>query len=281
MICITPFFNPCGYQSLVDNYFIFAERMEKQCQLLTIEVAFNDDFFLISDSIKLRSHSVMWLKERLINYVISLLPENSTYAWIDADVILPDKWVELAEEKLKDCDLVQLFKNVYYLNKNGDHDLILPGIVYQSKSHRNWLSRRENRELPFSAPGFAWAGKNITLYDKDIVGSGDCILVDAVMGTWKLHGFEQKFNENMKKDILNWSEDKKNLKVDYISVDAFHLHHGDLKNRQYMKRHAFLKDFDHNQDIILKNGVYEWSECASKEMKIGLKEYFSRRHDDN
>lgn len=275
---ITTFFNPAGYQSLIENYNVFSARIKN---LLTIEVAFKDQPFYLKDSIKLRSNSVMWLKEKLINYGFSLA-KTDYVAWLDADLIFPDGFEDLLLSKLKICDFVQLFKRVYYLpkghtNYQGEEVLYLPGIVYQKSCYKHWLEKRKEKEIPFAAPGFAWAcNKKFYLYDRDVVGSGDCLLVDALMDTRDLHGFNIKYNDKMKKSILQWSENLKNKKVDYLPIDIFHLWHGDLKNRSYMSRHKILKDFDPEKDIEDINNVFEWTNS-----KFSLEEYFQERKDND
>ena len=71
----------------------------------------NDDVY------RLRSNSVMWQKERLINYGLSKLPAECKYfAWIDCDVMFhADDWCQQACEKLKTADVIQLFKKVFYM----------------------------------------------------------------------------------------------------------------------------------------------------------------------
>ena len=77
---ITVFFNPAGFTSLLNNYFIFADKIKKQgAKLITVECAFDDGKFYIPENdnvYRLRSNSIMWQKERLINYGVSKLPKD-------------------------------------------------------------------------------------------------------------------------------------------------------------------------------------------------------------
>src|ERR1700722_14421485 len=76
--CVTTWFNPVGYRARIDNYKIFRERIEKQqVNLLTVELAFpGQDISLSLDSrtLRLRGSSILWQKERLLNYAVSQLP---------------------------------------------------------------------------------------------------------------------------------------------------------------------------------------------------------------
>lgn len=298
---VTVFFNPAGYSSLLQNYFIFAESLKKQnINLITVECAFNDGSFYIPEDknvYRLRSNSIMWQKERLINYGVSKLPDCCEYfAWIDCDVLfLQDDWMEQACEKLKTANIIQLFKKIFYMPKgmikyDGTKIPFFQGVAWQYKIHKNWLNRRKINELPFSAPGFAWACRRELfsdiggIYDKNIVGSGDTFLVDCLLDSWDIHGFANKFNEKMKIDLMAYCSKfrQKNPIIDYIPVEITHLWHGNLKNRKYMDRHDVIKKYDYDPvtDIELINDVYEWSSEKS-EMHADIRQYFFERKEDS
>lgn len=297
---VTVFFNPAGFRSLLNNYFIFAEQLKRQnVKLITVECAFNDGPFYIPDgpnTYRLRSNSIMWQKERLINYGVSKLPKDCKYfAWIDCDVLFQNEdWATTAKEKLQDSDVIQLFKKVFYMPKNmlqydGSKIPFMQSVIWQYKIHKNWLQRRKNRELNFSVPGFAWAARRDAfveaggLYDKNIIGSGDTFFVDCYLNSWDIHGFASKFNEKMKNSLYKWRDiiqDKK-LKLDYLPIDICHLWHGSMKNRKYMDRHDIIikYDYDPEEDIQLVNDVYEWNSDKS-EMHNDIKQYFFDRKED-
>lgn len=297
---ITVFFNPAGFSSLLNNYFIFAEQLKRQgVRLITVECAFDGGPFYIPESpdvYQLRSNSVMWQKERLINYGVSKLPDDCKYfAWVDCDVMFhQDDWAQQACDKLKTADVIQLFKKVYYMPKgmlkyDGSKIPMLQGVAWQWKIHRNWLQRRRSRDLNFSVPGFAWACRRELfadlggLYDRNIVGSGDTFLVDCYLDSWDIHGFASKFNDHMKKDLMIYCEKlrAKNPVLDYIPVEISHLWHGSLKNRKYMDRHDIITKYDYNpaEDVVLVNNVLEWS-SDKKEMHDDIKQYFYDRKED-
>ena len=297
---ITVFFNPAGYSSLLKNYFIFAEQLKRQgVKMITVECAFNGGPFYIpegSNVHRLKSNSIMWQKERLINYGVSKLPDNCKYyAWIDCDVLFQsENWAEQAVEKLQNSDVVKLFKKVYYMPKDmltydGSKIPNVQGVIWQSKIHKNWLERRRSRELHFSAPGFAWAAKRESfediggLYDKNIIGSGDTFFVDCYLNSWDIHGFASKFNDNMKFDLNKWRDavQAKNLVLDYVPVDICHLWHGSLKNRKYMDRHDIILNYDYDpqSDVKMINDVYEWNSDKTG-MHNDIKQYFYDRQED-
>ena len=293
---ITPFFNPAGYKNLPKNHAIFAKALKDTgVNLLTVELTFGESKPEISDThnvVRLKSNSVMWQKERLINYGLEQLPAScSKFAWVDCDVLFeqPD-WVAQTVKKLDTVDVVQLFKRVFYLPVghevySGKHDIMLQSVIWQNKTYRNWLTRRIDKELPFSSPGFGWAANRSTfpngLYDRNIVGSGDTFMVDCMLDSWSIHGFATKFTQNMKSHMHGWRATLPKIKYDYIPQSIYHLWHGSLKNRAYMDRHDILleNDYDPMMDVTVQDNVLEW--CSPKDkMHTDIKQYFFNRKED-
>ena len=98
---ITVIFNPVKYKSRYERYHKFDEHMSRcGVTLLTVECIFDcseqlglprqkfevtrhDD----NRHLQLRTPSVLWLKENLINLAIRRLPDSIEYvAWLDADI---------------------------------------------------------------------------------------------------------------------------------------------------------------------------------------------------
>jgi len=302
LVVITTFFNPAKYISNLKNYFIFSNQLKKQnIKLITVELAFHDDDYCIPlgpDIYRLHGDSVMWMKERLINYAVdNLLPDECKYfCWVDADILFPDNWHLEAIQKFEaGADLLQLFKKVVHLPKGqerfqGDNIFMLQGIVWQKTIHKNWLPRRLDKSLPFSAPGFAWGAKREFfqhvdgIYDKNIIGSGDTFLVDCLFDSWDIHGYASKFTNHMKIHMMDWYKTfiQKEINVDYLNIDIFHLWHGSLKNRGYMSRHDAIlnNDYDPINDIKLVDNVYEWN-SQKPNMHAEIEAYFFRRQENN
>ena len=300
---ITTHFNFAKFQALLDNYFIFANRLKAQnINLLTVELAFGDDSYEIPESenvVRLRSKSVMWQKERMINYGVSVLPSScDNFAWVDGDIMfLQSDWIDMATKELKYNHIVQLFKRVKYMPK-GIKDLsgrinpttTLQGVIWQYRTHKNWLARRKTGELSFSSPGFAWAAQRSffenlpgNIYDRNIIGSGDTFLVDCYLDSFDIHGYANKFNPYMKNDMMDYNRRLNILcpKVSYIPTDIYHLYHGQLRNRKYMERHDIILNhgYDPRTDIKLINNVYEWS-SNKVGMHNDIKQYFLDRKED-
>ena len=266
---------------------------------MTIELAFNNDDYCLPEDpsiIRVRGNSIMWQKERLINFAVSHLPEECKYfGWLDSDIIFGnDNWSEIAVEKLQKANIVQLFKRVFYLPKGdleykGKHDSMIQSVIWQKNIHKNWLERRRKKELPFSAPGFAWAARRDTfehvggIYDLNIVGSGDTFMVDCYLDSWDIHGYYKKFTTKMKEHMMEYVENfrKKPIVLDYVPVDIFHLWHGTMKNRAYMDRHEIMikYDYDPRVDVKEENGILEWN-SDKKDMHNDIIQYFEKRRED-
>lgn len=297
---VTTFFNPAGFKSLLNNYFLFAEGLARVgVPLLTVECVFGDAGYQIPEGPnvhRVRGRSVMWQKERLINHAESLLPASCKYfGWLDCDVLFTqDDWAGQAVSRLQKADVIQLYKKVIYLPRGhtsfvGEKLMTVQGVIWQKMIHRNWLARRRSRELAFSAPGFAWACRRDTfaplggIYDRNIVGSGDTFIVDCLLDSWDIHGFAKKFTPAMKVHMGSWRDrfQALGLKYDYIPVDIWHLWHGSLKNRKYMDRHDVILryDFDPMADIMLSGNVYEWA-SDKPGLHADIRQYFFDRLED-
>lgn len=292
--CISVIFNPAGYRSRVDNYHRFRDRLEQQkTNLLTIELTFNDHTHTIPDAVKLHSNSVMWQKERLINHALTLLPPECEYvAWLDADLLLPDGWADMATDRLQSVDFVQLFERIIHLppgeksyGRTGDTK---SGIIWQKKTYGDdWLRLRAAKKIYHAEPGFGWAARRqaVGLYDRLICGSGDNFLADCLLGSSGLHHYVTKFTDHMRADMADWEKEfgtRTDKSYDYLPIDVCHLWHGASKNRGYMTRDLIFRqhDFDPRTDITISNNVWEWA-TAKPQFHQAIINYFESRKEDD
>jgi hypothetical protein len=302
---ITPHFNPIGYKTIDQNLEIFSKRILSQgANLCIIKLHFPYDgrgfsVRVISENhleIHTSADSIIWHKESLINLAIKVLHRSKAIAWIDGDVLFPDGWLELAEEKLDKNEVVQLFKKVYHLEKDetsygGKTISSIQSIIWQNKIHKNWLSRRLNKELPFAAPGFAWAARTdflkkiCGLYPRAITGSSDVIFADALLGSQDLHVYHSILTECMKKDVELYKDRIRFLhpQFDYLPIDIYHLWHGTFANRRYIDRHQILVNSNYNPltDLNFEEQTQVYELAGNKTgLEEELKDYFINRKDD-
>jgi hypothetical protein len=298
--CISPFFNPAGYQSRVRNYLLFAEGLARQrARLLTVELAFNDDPFRLPAAdmtFRLRGRSIMWQKECLINYAISQLPPDcSRFAWLDCDLLFAeDGWLDSVGELLESYDVVQLFQQVVHLPPGhtrfrGQSLGTDPGIAGQACNTPDWLSLRRQGRLPFAVPGYGWAARRSAfaetgLYDRLICGNGDAFLADCYFDSFGIHHYVRNRTPGMIADMEDWRRGfaaGPELRVGYLPGDIYHLWHGTLENRCYQSRDDILltHDYDPRTDVRKVLGVYEWSSSKPR-LHTALWEYFCARKED-
>ena len=86
---ITCYFNPVGYRRRLENYRIFRQRLK--APLVTVELSFGGGFHLSSQDadilVQLRSPSILWQKERLLNVALKSPGRCNKVAWLDCDIL--------------------------------------------------------------------------------------------------------------------------------------------------------------------------------------------------
>jgi hypothetical protein len=295
LLAIVPYFNPCHFHSRKENYKIFAERLRKQnIRLFTVECAFRDDpWELPNADLKLRSPSILWMKERLINEALS--QSASEYvSWLDADILLPDNWAEDSLERLAAGDFVQPFGEMCYL-KPRVHDY---GGEFHEKlesvSRAVWQPPLRVFPIPFT--GGAWVTRRKTLelidgiYDREIVGAGDLILADCFLHQYLPHIHTTRYywkfgSEKLREDILRYTQSFLNVLprpvLHFLPSPAYHLYHGTAEDRQYTQRLEIIQDyaFDPRTDIEIREGVFEWATFKSN-LHQAVEKHFNKRKED-
>ena len=107
--------NPLQYETryALFNEFIDRIKNEGNMKLMTIELQNGNRPFLTDSSIKLRTNSIVWSKENLINVVVNHLPDDWKYmAWVDSDIEFQNKnWVNDTINELEIYKVVQLFSH--------------------------------------------------------------------------------------------------------------------------------------------------------------------------
>jgi len=242
--------------------------------------------------IRVNSNSVLWHKEALLNHLIKQLPEKFKYVfWVDADVLFSNKnWLVEATQLMRTSyNMIQPFQSCFHLNRDelslSPYDEIFQREYIEvskkqinslGKEKRSWYSFGYNCvENPGNAyfednydihghVGFAWGIKReildkCPLFDKALVGGADHIMAHAALGELCSECIRKSFTE-MQDEISSWSKNFFDLvdgKVGYVSGDLFHIWHGDLTKRQYLKR---VKEFTKESKEIKEkdsNGLYK------------------------
>ena len=302
---ITSYFNPTGSRRRRFNYEVFRQRLN--VPLVTVELASDQPFELGPGDadilLQLRSPSVMWQKERLLNIALQHVPRRvSDIAWLDCDVALAnDSWAEEATAQLRYTVLVQPFDHVVSLRADAAEDVTIDRPNAEPIGP-TFVSRFQNNRMPDDALratgpsrsrlllGFAWVARRSLVesygfYDALIVGGGDRAMAMAAYGFFDdaitalgLHGAS-------KSHYLQWAEPFNAAvagSVGAIHGDLCHLWHGKQEDRKYLERHAPLQalGFDPYTDIALaESGAWTWA-TDKPELHAYVRSYFHSRRED-
>lgn len=297
---ITSFFNPAEYDSKKRNFDQFIGPIrDGGLNWMLAECAFGDAPFCFEASLKVfrvRSRSVLWQKERLLNHVVRQLPASCTkIAWVDADVLFtnPD-WAVETSLALEQFPLVQPYSEVIRLPPRTR--------VYRGEG-RVWPSfaarRSENPSSLYAGKfdahghtGFAWAARRELLlepglYDACIAGGGDHFMAHAAAGDWsttcalRVTGGRSALYRHASGWARRWHSAVQR-EIGWVDGTLLHLWHGDFEHRQYNLRGHELTElgFDPARDLrIGKNGCWEWA-THDPALRQWAVDYFAARHED-
>jgi hypothetical protein len=206
--------------------------------------------------------SLLWHKESLLNKVISELPFQYKYVfWLDTDVLFTNpNWLVEGVEKLQTAKIIQPFEYCVHLQKNQtapDFDVNqYRSLVNDAKRRHpmlwrsflaNWVTCREaalNHNYDVHGHvGFAWGARRevldrTQLYDKALIGGADHIIAHAATGQIPCNCISRAFTLDID-GVAEWSKDffdSVGGKVDFVRGDLYHIWHGEVKDREYLKR---------------------------------------------
>lgn len=277
---ITCHFNPCGFRAPVANWRRWRNHLPGDVHVLSVELSF-DGRFNTDSQIRLHgdtNKNCLWQKECLLNVALkNLPPEFDRVAWIDADILFHGPgWVRQTHERLDRFPMAQLFRTVHMLNADGSVDETPTGVIYNKGGKR-------------SKPGGAWAARREVLeggfYDRLVIGAGDVAILHAAQGDFQSY-FVNRQNAAMRRDWLTWSPGiyrRVRNQIGYVDCDVSHLYHGARQNRQYGTREAALLTHGYDPARHVRynsDGVLEWTEAASAELRGRLRDYFANRKED-
>jgi len=297
---VTCYFNPDGYKTKRLNYDRFKERLiAAGAFLLTIECAFNGDEFDLPEApntLRVRTSTILWQKERLLNIAIDKLPSHVTkVAWIDCDLIFENEdWLGETSRQLDKFNVVQPFEVAVRLprNKMEDDGAGERFIGFGATFRQNPLSlTAKGKFTRHGHTGFAWAARREALryglYDGCISGNGDHLMAHAFVGDWETECFRSHFEDNVYywRHFESWCQRVYPLvrsKIGYVPGKLLHLWHGESGERKYMDRNLELNAFafDPDTDICIgPDGCYRWNSDKPDLHRWALR-YFKSRHED-
>ena len=280
---VVPYFNFYNNNYRENNLKDFLNKYKNLNNLKIILVeGISDNLYGLEDlskelfkHIKYNCTQKIWVKENLINLGIkNCLPTDWKYvSWVDADVIfVGKKWVDKTLNALKNFDVVQMFDLAFLLDMDG---LKINKIDDQSKIfegfHLSYFNLKENSlevskalDKPikdiYGCTGYAWAitrdfyNKIGKLWDYNIVGGGDTLIVDCIDNK----DFSSPFySEKFKTQFLEYKRKFQGCKASFIKQNIVCRWHGSTKSKAYAERHTLLKNsnFDASQIGYNEYGV--------------------------
>jgi hypothetical protein len=299
---ITAYFNPGGYKRRLKNYLAF--RRHLAVPLVTVELSFDGTFQLGPGDadilVQLHGGDIMWQKERLLNIALRNVPSTChKIAWLDCDVLFEtDDWALRASHALDEVAIVHLFHERHDLLPDADPDRSSRNTeatafssIYKAATGQavpDEFRRSGAVGALRSTTGLAWAGRREALerhgfYDACILGCGDKAIVCGALGKLEDGTLSSRMNPRRAEHYLAWARtfaETVRGSVGYVPGRIFHLWHGDLRDRQYTERFAWLEQFDPFTDIVLDtNGCWRWR-SDKPDLHAGIRHYFESRHED-
>jgi hypothetical protein len=297
---VTCYFNPSGYATKLKNYQIFRDRIESSgLRLWTIECAFGSEPFTLpkhEQVLQIRSQSILWQKERLLNLGIQQLPQAiQKVVWLDCDILFSNpRWAIETSRLLDDYAVVQPFVRVFRLPQ-GAH-------FYQGEAE-SWRSfayvyganaglvHRGNFHQ-HGHTGLVWAGRRewltqYGLYDALVSGSADHMMAHALCGDFTSACMTRIMGEDtpLRSHFLQWGKALYGAighSIAAVPGTVLHLWHGDTENRRYVTRHDELMrcGFDPAVDLRLgPTGTWEWNSEKPVLHQWAI-DYFDHRQED-
>ncbi|WP_147127589.1 hypothetical protein [Shimia ponticola] len=300
-ICIIAcFYNPTGSKVRLANFKDFYRPLKREgIPVYVIEQVIDgapSALEGIVENLKIvRSGSILWQKERLLNRLISMLPEQFTkVVWSDVDMLFgksPSVWLEAMSKKLDEFQVVHGFSSV---NRQPKYWLPFQKkdcVCSMAKVFDEW-----DHSVPFSDDypthghtGYTWGARRsfleeCGLYDTCMSGSGDHLMAHAFCNDLETGCFDQVFqdNEAYRDHYLLWAERAAALtggRMGYVDCELEHLWHGSPRNRKYRKRDKELISmrFDPAEDLVLTDdGTWNWGPKGQRFVPWA-KEYFRAR----
>ncbi len=298
---ITSFFNPSAFKSKWRNFERFAWPIRAAgLALYVVECAFADKPFELpagETTLQVRSRSVLFQKERLLNLAIARLPEHFTkVAWVDADVLFTDQaWARRTSEALETYAVVQPFETAYRLppaqERYSGEGAVCRGFAACHHDDPQAFAKGDFHK--HGDTGFAWAARRDLLakhglYDAMILGSADHVMAHAALGDWTSQCIRitAGVNNPYAADIRAWSrrffEDAKGA-MGFVSGELLHLWHGRTADRRYVERTKQLVALGYDPKTDLRvgdSGAWEWA-TEKPELHAWVVDYFNGRREDD
>ena len=288
--------NPIRWQSRIQLYRAFEQHMlDSGVRLTTVECQYGERPFECAgmkgvNHVGVRSRSLVWNKEALINIGVGRLPAEAKYiAWLDADIVFRrSDWAAETVQALQQYDVVQPWSDCYDLGPNDEH----------LQTHRSFcrLFHEGKPIVPsdcagyqFAHPGYAWAATRQALewtggLIEAAMGAGDHHMALALIGRAR-ESVPGGIHPNYLDAILQWqarAERHIARNIGYVPGTIEHQWHGSKEKRGYISRWGILTKHGFDPMADLKRNTHGVPELAGNkpELRRDIDRYFRSRIED-
>jgi len=296
--------NPMRYKQRTKLFLEFMARMQNyKVNHVVVECVHGERPFEVTHPsnpwhIQLRTKSVVWMKENLINIALNRLPANWKYAaWIDGDVdFVNPNWVDDTIHELQHAPVVQLFEHAIDLGPN--HEFLTKWESFASCYTKGKPFRGSKKDVgQYSAKGtywhsgYAWAATREALngfgglIDFAIAGAGDHHIACSIIGKASL-SIPPDVHPNYIKMIHEWEERAvrtAHKHLGFVKGTIVHYWHGKKRDRQYRGRWDILKkyQYDPTRDIHKDTNGLIVLHPSHIGLRDDLHKYFQSRNEDS
>lgn len=303
---ITSYFNPYKCKYRFNNFQRFTDHLKDQrAELFIIELVMSGEEFELNPSlfpnlVQIKTQSLMFQKERLLNVLIEKLPSKfDSVCWIDSDILyLQSDWQERVVNQLQRHTVVQPFQYAVSL-PSCQFDFLSPTCLRAYDCNGTSLIRKGlafhvaetgNTDYCNGHMGYVWAARRDflekhKLYDAVVTGAGDLFMA---MAFFKSPGWIdsapslRSLSDEAVNHYFDWySEVSQDVgEVGFTQDLVIHLWHGDIDNRNYLDHSGILQrcNFDPNNDLCISNdGCWEWKSNKT-ELHDAIRQIFRAQH---
>jgi hypothetical protein len=288
-------FNPTSSVRIVQNWLFVWNRLRAAgIPVFGAELLYpwqRDSFFAPEfKTITVRSSSIMFHKEKLLERLVREVPESYTkLCAIDCDIVFqrPD-WYDAVSAALDEAPVVQPYDRCMWMSADLRRPLgVNPSAVAVLPEIRAQHATGVTNALR-GHPGFAMAmRRSVHQFVWAVVGGGDAMFLRGVAGLTGNLGNNQRMNDMLLPGWNEWAATA-HTDVSFAAGGIWHMWHGPREGRQYQDRYekfvaAVPPSVKDVREILVENedGVWEWREDVRKELNGMMLRYFAGRDDDS
>jgi hypothetical protein len=300
---VTAVANPIRWESrirLARNF--IAHMLDSGVKLTVVECAYGERPYDLDiagiNHVPVRSKTLVWNKENLINIGISRLPQDWKYvAWLDADITFRRaNWAADTVHALQLYQIVQPWSDAYDLGPHDEHMAhhlsfcrqYFQGQPVVHSGDKFWKGDGGSYEYPH--PGFGWAATRDALerlgglIEFGAMGAGDHHMALAMIGaaSSSMPGGTSASYQRM---LYQWQDRALlhiNRNLGYVHGTIEHSFHGAKPKRQYLGRWQMFLRHGFDPDTDLKRNTTGVMELTGNkpELRRELDLYFRQRDED-